>query len=92
MSMKKNHVLINSSRGAIAQSSTILKGLQNGKITGACLDVLEEEKNINEILLIPDNLIEELLKYNVLITPHIAGYSHNATEKMCQELMNKIRF
>jgi D-3-phosphoglycerate dehydrogenase len=92
MSMKKNHVLINSSRGAIAQSSTILKGLQNGKITGACLDVLEEEKNINEILLTPDNLIEELLKYNVLITPHIAGYSHNATEKMCQELMNKIRF
>lgn len=92
MSMKKNHVLINSSRGAIAHTSTVLKGLQNGKITGACLDVLEEEKNINEILLTPDNLIEELLKYNVLITPHIAGYSHNATEKMCQELMNKIRF
>jgi len=92
MSMKKNHVLINSSRGAIANTSTILKGLQNGKITGACLDVLEEEKNINEILNTPDNLIVELLKYNVLITPHIAGYSHNATEKMCQELMNKIRF
>ena len=92
MSMKKNHVLINSSRGAIAQSSTILKGLQNGKITGACLDVLEEEKYIKEILNTPNNLIEELLKYNVLITPHIAGYSHNATEKMSQELMNKIRF
>jgi D-3-phosphoglycerate dehydrogenase len=92
MSMKKNHVLINSSRGAIANTSTVLKGLQNGKITGACLDVLEEEKYIKEILNTPNNLIEELLKYNVLITPHIAGYSHNATEKMCQELMNKIRF
>ncbi len=92
MSMKKNHVLINSSRGAIANTSTVLKGLQNGKITGACLDVLEEEKYIKEILNTPNNLIEELLKYNVLITPHIAGYSHNATEKMSQELMNKIRF
>jgi lactate dehydrogenase-like 2-hydroxyacid dehydrogenase len=53
---------------------------------------LEEEKYIKEILNTPNNLIEELLKYNVLITPHIAGYSHNATEKMSQELMNKIRF
>jgi D-3-phosphoglycerate dehydrogenase len=92
MSMKKNHVLINSSRGAIANTSTILKGLQNEKIIGACLDVLEEEKNIHEILQTSDNLIEQLLKYNVLITPHIAGYSHNATEKMSQELMDKIRF
>ena len=92
MRMKKNHVLINSSRGAIANTSTILKGLQNEKIIGACLDVLEEEKNIHEILQTSDNLIEQLLKYNVLITPHIAGYSHNATEKMSQELMDKIRF
>ena len=92
LSMKNQHVLINSSRGAIANTSTILKGLQNEKIIGACLDVLEEEKNIHEILQTSDNLIEQLLKYNVLITPHIAGYSHNATEKMSQELMDKIRF
>ena len=92
LSMKNQHVLINSSRGPIANTSTILKGLQNEKIIGACLDVLEEEKNIHEILQTSDNLIEQLLKYNVLITPHIAGYSHNATEKMSQELMDKIRF
>jgi len=44
LSMKNQHVLINSSRGPIANTSTILKGLQNEKIIGACLDVLEEEK------------------------------------------------
>jgi D-3-phosphoglycerate dehydrogenase len=91
-SMKKNHLLINSSRGAIADTSVILKGLENGKIKGACLDVLEEEKNINEVLNTENNIIEKLLKHNVIITPHIAGYSHNATEKMSQELMDKIRF
>jgi len=30
------------------------------------------------------------LKYNVLITPHIAGYSFNAIDKMCAELMGKL--
>lgn len=92
LSMKKNHVLINSSRGAIVNTSVILKGLESGKITGACLDVLEEEKNMSEVINQENNLIEQLLKFNVIITPHIAGYSHNATEKMSQELMNKIRF
>jgi D-3-phosphoglycerate dehydrogenase len=91
-SIKNNHILINASRGYIANTSTILKGLQNGKIIGACLDVLEEEKNINQVLNEDNNLIEQMLKFNVIITPHIAGYSHNATEKMSQELMDKIRF
>ena len=91
-SIKNNHILINASRGSIANTSTILKGLQNGEIMGACLDVLDEEKNINEVLHTNNNLIEKMLKFNVIITPHIAGYSHNATEKMSQELMDKIRF
>jgi D-3-phosphoglycerate dehydrogenase len=91
-SIKNDHILINASRGSIANTSTILKGLQNGKIMGACLDVLEEEKQINEVLTTDKNLIEQMLKFNVIMTPHIAGYSHNATEKMSQELMDKIRF
>ena len=91
-SIKNNHILINASRGSIVNTCTILKGLQNGKIMGACLDVLDEEKNINEVLHTNNNLIEQMLKFNVIITPHIAGYSHNATEKMSQELMDKIRF
>lgn len=85
-SMKKNHILINVSRGAVADTNIIIDGLAAGKITGACLDVLEEEKNIPDLLSVQANNIQKLLNYNVLLTPHIAGYSHNAVEKMSAEL------
>ena len=88
--MQKNHIVMNASRGAVVDTSVLLQGLVNGKIVGACLDVLEEEKNIYTILQENENIIAELLKYNVLITPHIAGYSFNAIDKMCAELMGKL--
>lgn len=85
--MNKNHLLINTSRGEIVHTNTILKGLESKKILGACLDVLEEEKNIKKILNEKNNTIQQLLQYNTIITPHIAGYTHNAIEKMSKELM-----
>jgi len=36
------------------------------------------------------NTIEKLLKHNVVLTPHIAGYSHDAIEKMSAELIEKL--
>jgi D-3-phosphoglycerate dehydrogenase len=84
---KKNHILINVSRGAVCDTTVILQGLQSGQIQGACLDVLEEEKNIHDILLQADNIIEKTLQHNVILTPHIAGYSKNAIEKMSMELL-----
>jgi len=83
---KKNHILINVSRGAVCDTNVILHGLQSGQIEGACLDVLEEEKNINIILQQKNSTITELLNHNVILTPHIAGYSMNAIEKMSMEL------
>lgn len=88
--MSKEHILINASRGAVANTSSILKGLHSGKISGACLDVLEEEKRIEKVLQSPNNIVNQLLNYNVIITPHIAGYSHDAVEKMSIELMRQI--
>lgn len=88
--MAKPHVLINTSRGEVCSTQTILKGLQEGKITGACLDVLEEEKNINHVLSAEGNTIEKLLHYNTVLTPHIAGYTHQAIEKMCAELQAQL--
>lgn len=84
---KKNHILINVSRGAVCDTNVILHGLQSGQIQGACLDVLEEEKNIQDILLQEENIIKKILQHNVLLTPHIAGYSMNAIEKMSMELL-----
>jgi D-3-phosphoglycerate dehydrogenase / 2-oxoglutarate reductase len=88
--MAVNHILINVSRGQVVSTSTILKGLQLGKITGACLDVVEEENNIQVHLQNDESTIQQLLKYNTLITPHIAGYTFNAIEKMSDELRKQI--
>ncbi len=89
--MKRNHIIINSSRGAIANTGAILGGLKSGKIIGACLDVLEEENNIIETFGNENNNVRKLLKNNVIITPHIAGYSLNAIEKMSKELLNQLK-
>lgn len=89
--MRKPHILINASRGKVAHTQTILQGLASGKISGACLDVLEEEAAIEQVLGQQNNIVQQLMQYNVVITPHIAGYSHSAVEKMCHELMLQIR-
>lgn len=88
--VKKKHILINASRGAVADTKAILQGLVSGKITGACLDVLEEEKDIEELLMQKNNIVQHLMEHNVIITPHIAGYSYNAIEKMSNELSNQM--
>jgi D-3-phosphoglycerate dehydrogenase len=90
--MQKPHYLINTSRGAMVDTQVILSGLQSGKIKGACLDVLEQEKSIQAVMQSPDNIIQQLLAYPVIITPHIAGYSHNAIEKMSLELQSQLEF
>jgi len=88
--MQKNHIFINTSRGCVADTNAILSGLASGKIKGACLDVLDEEHSIQTILEQPLNIVHDLLKFNVIITPHIAGYSFNAIEKMSAELMSQL--
>jgi D-3-phosphoglycerate dehydrogenase len=89
--MQHNHILINTSRGAVANTDSILKGLEKGKISGACLDVLEEEKNIENVLTETNNKVQQFYKYQVILTPHIAGYSLNAIEKMSQELLDQLK-
>lgn len=88
--MRKPHILVNVSRGAVCQTDVILEGLASGKITGACLDVLAEEQEIQSALLAPDHPVRRLLQYPVIMTPHIAGYSYEAIEKMSAELMNHL--
>ncbi|HPI53914.1 MAG TPA: NAD(P)-dependent oxidoreductase [Chitinophagaceae bacterium] len=85
--MKKSHYVLNGSRGKVASTPCLLEGLQSGKILGAALDVLEEEAHMPQLLHTPGNFVEQLQAYNTLITPHIAGYSFNAIEKMSAELL-----
>ena len=88
--MAKPHILINTSRGGVCPTHVILTALASGQLKGACLDVLDCEKNIHDVLLTPDNDVAAMLKYPVLITPHIAGYSIQATEKMSTALMHQL--
>lgn len=87
----KSHILINASRGAVCSTQTILHGLQSKKMVGACLDVLEEEKEITKVLATEGNTITQLMQYPVILTPHIAGYSVQAIEKMSAELIQQLK-
>lgn len=87
----KPHILLNASRGAVCSTKTIIYGLQTKHILGACLDVLEEESDIQNVLQTPANSIQQLMRYPVIITPHIAGYSVQAIEKMSDELMQQLK-
>lgn len=88
--MKKPFVLINTSRGAVVNTKTLYNGIKAGKISGACLDVFEQEpitRGDKELR----NIISELVFMpSVIATPHIAGYTHEALYKMSKVLLEKI--
>ncbi|MDI9319830.1 MAG: NAD(P)-dependent oxidoreductase [Phycisphaerales bacterium] len=87
---QKPIILINTSRGAVIDSSSLIKSLDNGKIKALALDVWEEEP-LSKMSLDMRNTLQELMQYpNVLITPHIAGYSFEALYKMSLILLQKI--
>lgn len=63
--MKRGAVLLNASRGAVADNAALLRALEEGHLAEAVLDVWEGEPSLNA----------ELLQRTALGTPHIAGYS-----------------
>ncbi len=90
-SLKNKPFIINTSRGNVINTSALIEALETGKISGAALDVLENEKLVT-LTKIQKEQLEYLLKQdNILITPHIAGYSHEAFYKMSEVLINKLK-
>jgi D-3-phosphoglycerate dehydrogenase / 2-oxoglutarate reductase len=87
--------LINTSRGKNVVTDDLVKALQSGKILGAGLDVLEYEKLSFENLFISGEkpaAFEYLLQAeNVLLTPHIAGWTHESHQKLAQTIVDKIK-
>ena len=89
---KKPIFLINTSRGQIVKTEDLIKGIENGKILGACLDVLEFEGKSFEKL---DNTSSESMNYlinsnKVILTPHIAGWTHESNFKLANVIADKI--
>jgi len=88
---QKPIVLMNTSRGNVVDPEAVAIGLKKGKIKQACFDVWETEplSNMNEQ---QKTLFNSLLADDrVLITPHIAGYSHDALDKMSLVLAQKLK-
>lgn len=88
----KNFYLINTARGKCVNTKNLVKALENKKIKGACLDVLEYEKTSFE------NLSKDGLKsdmqylmnaQNTILSPHIAGWTAESNVKIAAVLLNK---
>ena len=90
MNFKKNIFLVNTSRGPVLPLSGLIQLLDTGKIMGAALDVLENEKlksynNAEKIVF--NNLIN---RKNVVLTPHVGGWSFESYKKINDVLIQKI--
>ena len=85
--------LINTARGKSVVTVDLVAALQSGKVLGAGLDVLEYEKLSFETLFEgekPEAFDYLLQANNVLLTPHIAGWTFESKEKLAQVIVNKI--
>lgn len=90
LKLKKQPIIINTSRGSVIDSLALINAIENKLISGALLDVLENEK-LDTYTPEEKQVFETLNNFdNVMITPHIAGYSHEATYKMSKVLLEKI--
>lgn len=89
--MKNDFYFINTARGKNVETRFLVEGLRSGKIKGACLDVLEYEKSSFEHLEAENDDLKFLLESEkTIVTPHIAGWTHQSKEKLAQVIVDKI--
>lgn len=88
---KKSLYLLNISRGEIVVLKDLLEMLANGKILGACLDVLENEKLDQLNPEAHANFMRLIKLPNVVLTPHVAGWTHESYVRINELLVGKIK-
>jgi len=91
---RKPFWLINTARGKSVVTEDLVSALKSGKILGAGLDVLEYEKASFESLF--NSALPEAFEYlinadNVLLTPHVAGWTVESKFKLAQTIVDKIK-
>ncbi|MBI3012838.1 MAG: hydroxyacid dehydrogenase [Elusimicrobia bacterium] len=101
--IKRGALFINTARGGLVETGALVKALDDGILSGAGLDALEEEDLIKEEKQIlshqfPQSKLETLVKNhillnreNVVITPHIAFYSQEALQRILETTVSNIQ-
>ena len=92
-SFSKPIYFINTARGKNTETAALVVALKNGKVKGACIDVIEYEKASLEGLEQDPSMtaMRELIAMpNVVLSPHIAGWTHESYEKLSSVLADKI--
>ena len=89
--VEKPFYLVNTARGLNVKTKDLVQGLRSGKIKGAALDVLEYEKSSFENLSSNNEEMQFLMDSNqVLLTPHIAGWTLQSKVKLASVIASKI--
>jgi len=90
---KKNIYIINTSRGKCLNTADLINAMESGKVSGACLDVLEYEsvsfENLDAAKL-PEPMQYLIKSDKVILSPHIAGWSHESNYRISKIIAEKM--
>lgn len=94
--MKEKVFILNTSRGALIDTESLIDGIKSGKIGGAGLDVYEEEseffyEDFSESILKDDVLSRLIMMPNVLVTSHQAFLTHEALKRIAEITLGNIK-
>ncbi len=94
--MKAGVVIINTSRGALIDTESLINGLKTGLIGAACLDVYEEEadlfyEDMSGQIIQDDNLVRLIGMPNVIVTSHQAFLTHEALDNIASTTVSNIQ-
>lgn len=86
--------LINTARGQCVNTADLMKSIESGKLLGAALDVLEcEQVSFEDISTasLPEEFLKLFSSDKVLLSPHIAGWTHESNFKLAKTIVDKIK-